>query len=187
MSQKFKLNRSIINRYLLGSVWPIIKAALKEPFEKRIKGKDFFSPEMLLTLTNRINSITPQSPRQWGTMQPDQMLHHLNLATGSALGYFDLPDESYLLSRTLFKWLLVNLLSKQPKGLQLPLNFKITPKDRFDFQYEKQMLLEIIKKACSSKTTTDWGPHPYFGFMSKNDWGRLLTMHIDYHLKQFKA
>jgi hypothetical protein len=171
----------------MGSVWPIIKATLKEPFVKRIKGKDFFSSKTLSALTSRINTITPQSQRQWGTMKPDQMLHHLNLATGSALGYFDLPDESYLLSRTLFKWLLVNVLSEQPKGLQIPLNFKIPPAERFDFEHEKKLLLEIIAKACNSKTTVNWRPHPYFGLMSKNEWGRLLSTHIDYHLKQFGA
>ncbi|WP_418219360.1 DUF1569 domain-containing protein [Chryseobacterium glaciei] len=31
------------------------------------------------------------------------------------------------------------------------------------------------------------GTHPYFGFMGKKEWGRLLTVHIDYHLKQFNA
>ncbi len=187
MPNKTKLKRSIINRYLMGSVWPIIKATLKEPFMKRIKGKDFFSEKMLNALANRVNSITPQSQRQWGTMTPDQMLHHLNLATGSALGYFDLPDESFFLSRTAFKWLLIDLLSEQQKGLQVPLTFKIPPSQHFDFQYEKKLLLEIINKACKSNTTVNWGPHPLFGSMSDKEWGRLFTTHIDYHLKQFAA
>ncbi|MEO6520841.1 MAG: DUF1569 domain-containing protein [Mucilaginibacter sp.] len=185
MSPKAKLKRNIINRYLIASTWPIIKGTLKEPFVKRIKGRDFFSPKMLQTLTSRVNNLSPQSQRQWGTMTPDQMLHHLNLATGSALEYFDLPDESYLLSRTLFKWLLIDVLSVQPKGLQVPLTFKIPPKQHFDFEHEKKLLLEIITKACNSKTTANWGPHPFFGRMSDNKWGRLLTMHIDYHLNQF--
>ncbi len=187
MSSKAKLKRSIINKYLLGSTLPILFAILKEPFLKRIKGKDFFSDKMLQALTSRVNRITPQSERQWGTMTPDQMLHHLNLATGSALGYFDLPDESYLMSRTVSKWLLIDLLSEQPKGLLIPLTFKIPPTEHFDFEYEKKLLLEIINKACNSKTTSNWGPHPLFGSMSDNEWGRLLTMHIDYHLKQFGA
>ncbi|MEP6676196.1 MAG: DUF1569 domain-containing protein [Ferruginibacter sp.] len=154
---------------------------------KRLKGKDFFSQKMLEALINRVNNVTPQSVRQWGTMTADQMLHHLNLATGSALGYFDLPDESYLLSRTVSKWILVDLLSEQPKGLLLPLTFKIPPTQHFEFEYEKKLLIEIINKACNSKTTADWGPHPLFGRMSDNEWGRLLMMHIDYHLKQFAA
>jgi hypothetical protein len=28
------------------------------------------------------------------------MLHHLNLACGGSLGFYDLPDESYLTART---------------------------------------------------------------------------------------
>jgi hypothetical protein len=187
MSQKAKLKRSIINKYLLASTWPIIKATFKEPFMKKIKGNDFFTTTMLQAFSERINTLTPQSQRQWGTMTPDQMLHHLNLATGSALGYFDLPDESYLMSRTISKWILVDLLSEQPKGLQIPLNFKIPPTQHFDFEHEKKLLLEIVDKACNSKTTSGWGPHPLFGVMSHNEWARLLIMHIDYHLKQFAA
>ncbi|MEP6677627.1 MAG: hypothetical protein ABJA78_20875, partial [Ferruginibacter sp.] len=114
---------------------------------KKIKGKDFFTPTMLQAFTERINLLAPKSQRQWGTMTPDQMLHHLNLATGSALGYFDLPDESYLMSRTISKWILVDFLSEQPKGLQIPLNFKIQPTQHFDFEYEKKLLIEIINKA----------------------------------------
>jgi hypothetical protein len=116
--------------------------------------------------------------------QCNRMLHHLNLATGTAVGYCDLPDESYLLSRTLFKWLLVGGFSEQPKGLQ-SINFKIPPTERFDFEHKKSLLLEIINKACSNKTAANWGSHPYFGCMSTNECGGFLTAHIDYHLKQF--
>ena len=187
MVPKATLNRSILNKFLFGSLWPITKAMFKEPFVKGIRGRDFFTPETLSLLTTRINTVSTRSQRQWGTMTPDQMVHHLNLATGSALGYFDLPDESYFLSRTISKWILVDLLSEQPKGLLLPLTFKIAPTEHFDLENEKRLLLEIVTKACSSKTTKDWGPHPLFGRMSDTEWGRLYTVHIDYHLRQFGA
>lgn len=187
MAQKVKLKRSILNKYLLGSSLPILMATLKEPFKKRIKGKDFFTQQMLEDLTRRVNNLSPQSLRQWGTMMPDQMLHHLNLATGGPLGFFDLPDESYLMSRTISKWLLVDFFSEQPKGLLLPLTFKIPATQHFDFEHEKKLFIEIINKACNSKSTDNWGDHPLFGRMSNTEWGRLFTMHIDYHLKQFNA
>ena len=179
--------QDIINKFLVRSTWPIIKALFKEPFVKGVIGKEFFSPRTLSALISRISAISPDSRRQWGTMTPDQMLHHLNLATGSAFGYFTLPNESNVLSQTLFKWLMVDLLSIQPKGLQLPLNFKIPQSERFSFEEEKNLLLEIINKACNSISTVNWSPHPYFGKMTDNQWGRLLTVHIDYHLKQFGA
>jgi hypothetical protein len=58
-------------------------------------------------------------------MEVDQMLHHLNLACGGSQGFYDLPDESYLISRTLFEWILVDWHSEQPVGLRLPTGFKI--------------------------------------------------------------
>jgi len=36
------------------------------------------------------------------------MLHHLNLACGGSLGFYDPPDESYLTARKLFRWILVD-------------------------------------------------------------------------------
>lgn len=108
MQQQNKLKRSIINAQLIDSTLPITLALAKAPFTKGIKGMDFFSTKTLYEFTLRINRITSNSEKQWGTMTPDQMLHHLNLATGSALGYYDLPDKSYLLSRTVFKWILVD-------------------------------------------------------------------------------
>lgn len=49
-------------------------------------------------------------------MSVSQMLHHLNLACGSPLGFYTLPDESYLVSRTLFRWMLVDWFPEQPVG-----------------------------------------------------------------------
>ncbi|MBT2560192.1 DUF1569 domain-containing protein [Pedobacter sp. ISL-68] len=182
---KAKLDRKVINRHLLHSVFPILFATIKQPFVKGIRGKDFFTDEKLQTYITRINGLTSQSGRVWGTMTPAQMLHHLNLATGTALDYFDLPDESFWMSRTTFKFILVDVLSKQPKGLRIPLTFKIPPEEHFDFEKEKKLLIEIISRASKSKNTAAWGPHPLFGKMTDKEWGRLLTMHIDYHLKQF--
>lgn len=187
MAKKEPLLKLVFNKYLLGSMWPIIKATFKKPFIKGIKGKDFFTPEMSEALSKRVKNIFSQSKREWGTMRPDQMLHHLNLATGAALGYFNLPDESYLMSRTISKWMLIDMLSEQPKGLLIPLDFKIPLTEKFDLEQEKNLLLEIIDKASKSKSTSNWGPHPLFGKMTDKEWGRLYQMHIDYHLKQFGA
>ena len=59
-------------------------------------GRLFFTEEKRQEYRQRIESVTPQSPRQWGTMEVDQMLHRLNLACGGSLGFYDLPDESNL-------------------------------------------------------------------------------------------
>ena len=32
-----------------------------------------------------------------------------------------------------------------------------------------------------------WKPHPMFGKMTPKEWGKLLQIHVDYHLRQFAA
>lgn len=165
--------------------WAILKYIPKTLVVKRIYGLDFYRPDTINNFVARVGSIRPDTKRQWGTMEPAQMLHHLNLAVGSGVGFYNLPDESYLLSRTLFRWILVDWFSEQPKGLRLPLNFVIAPSQHFDFDAEQQQLIQIIETAGKARAATDWGPHPMFGIMSYKEWGKLVTMHIDYHLRQF--
>lgn len=103
---------------------------------KQIDGNLFFTEKKRQEYRRRVESVTLNSRRKWGTMEVDQMLHHLNLAFGGSQGFYDLPDESYLISRTLFKWILVDWYSEQPVGLRLPTGFKIPHAQRFEFAYE---------------------------------------------------
>ena len=103
---------------------------------KQVDGMAFLTESKHDEFRNRVLRITPANPRQWGTMNVSQMLHHLNLACGSALGFYKLPDESYLVSRTLFRWILVDWFPEQPVGLRLPKGFKIPHGAEFDFDFE---------------------------------------------------
>jgi hypothetical protein len=154
---------------------------------KQIDGMAFFTESKHDEFRKRVLRIASANPRQWGTMSVSQMLHHLNLASGAALGFYKLPDESYLVSRTVFRWILVDWFPEQPVGLRLPKGFKIPPGAQFDFDFEKQQLLKIVEAAWHARSAGDWDPHPMFGRMSPLEWGKLLQIHLDYHLKQFAA
>ena len=49
---------------------------------KQVDGDLFFTEEKRQEYRRRVESVTPDSQRQWGTMEVEQMLHHLNLACG---------------------------------------------------------------------------------------------------------
>ena len=83
---------------------------------------------------------------------------------------------------TAFYW-----FPEQPLGLRLPKGFKIPHRAEFDFDREKQQLLKIVDAAWHARSPDDSGPHPMFGKMTFSEWGKLLQIHIDYHLKQFVA
>jgi hypothetical protein len=72
-------------------------------------------------------------------------------------------------------------------GLRLPKGFKIPHSQRFEFAYEKAQLLNIVETASHARTDEAWEPHPLFGKMTPRQWGKLLQMHLDYHLRQFAA
>jgi hypothetical protein len=154
---------------------------------QQVEGMTFFAADKQEEFRNRVLRITSNNPRQWGTMSLPQMLHHLNLACGSPLGFYTLPDESYLVSRTLFRWILIDWYPEQAVGLRLPKGFKIPHGAQFDFDLEKTQLLTILDAAWKTKSAADWRPHPMFGKMTLKEWGKLLQIHIDYHLKQFEA
>lgn len=72
-------------------------------------------------------------------------------------------------------------------GLRVPKGFKIPHWQRFDFGYEKTQLLKIVETASHARSDAAWKPHPLFGKMTPCQWGKLLQMHLDYHLRQFAA
>lgn len=103
---------------------------------KQVDGMAFFTESKHDEFRNRVLRVTPAKPRRWGTMSVSQMLHHLNLACGGSLGFYTLPDESYFVSRTVFRWILVDWFPEQPVGLRLPKGFKVPHGAEFDFDFE---------------------------------------------------
>jgi Protein of unknown function (DUF1569) len=154
---------------------------------KQIDANLFFTEEKRQEYRRRVESVTLNSWRKWGTMEVDQMLHHLNLGCGGSQGFYDLPDESYLISRTLFKWIPVDWFPEQPVGLRLSASFKIPRSQRFEFAHEKAQLLKILEADWNARTADAWKPHPMFGKMTPTEWGKLLQIHVEYHLRQFAA
>jgi Protein of unknown function (DUF1569) len=182
---------SFVREFFTSNFWmsglAILKYIPRSFRVKQVDGNAFFTEEKRDEFRNRVLRITAANPRQWGTMTVSQMLHHLNLACGGSLGFYALPDESYPVSRTVFRWILVDWFPEQPIGLRLPKGFKIPHDAQFDFDFEKQQLLKILDAAWRARSAADWGPHPMFGKMTAPEWGKLLQIHIDYHLKQFAA
>jgi hypothetical protein len=53
--------------------------------------KDLFDPGVKKEILDRVNRLTSQSQPQWGKMNVAQMLAHLQMPIGSALGVYTLP------------------------------------------------------------------------------------------------
>jgi Protein of unknown function (DUF1569) len=132
----------------------------------------------------RLDNIKPNAERKWGTMTVSQMLHHLNLAIGSGIGFYDLPDNSNIITRTVNQFMILNVLKKFPMGTETAKPLKVID-DNYDFETEKKLLKEILQKGFQTKTNADWNKHTYFGKMTRKAWGKLIMIHCNHHFQQF--
>src|ERR1700675_3881660 len=123
---------------------------------KQIDGNLVFTEEKRQEYRRRVESMTLNSRRKWGNhgSRPDpspsqpSMRRFARLLTSSR--------RSYLISRTLFKWILVDWYSEQPVGLRLPTGFKIPHAQRFEFAYERGQLLKILEADWNAITAEQW-------------------------------
>ncbi len=139
-------------------------------------------------LRARIQALTPQNTRLWGTMTTEQMLAHCSDQIRIALGELPCKDISSFFSRTFIKWLVLYVLPI-PKGVKTvkELNFAKgggTPPSP-EWETEKNTLLAYLEKLAQSSENLD--PHPAFGALSKTQWAIIAYAHCDYHLRQFSA
>ena len=138
-------------------------------------------------IISRINQLTPEAKGLWGKMNANQMICHCTDGLRGSLGELDnKTDESNFLSRSLVKWLVLNVIAI-PKDVptskrvdQMQDGTKPT-----DFESDRKILLEFIEKMISQTADFAWSPHFKFGAMNRNEWGILSYKHLDHHLKQF--
>ena len=53
------------------------------------------------------------------------------------------------------------------------------------FQDEKRKLIKIINELTQENCTTH--PHPFFGYLTPEQWGKAVYKHLDHHLRQFSG
>ncbi|MBI3137042.1 MAG: DUF1569 domain-containing protein [Sphingobacteriales bacterium] len=146
--------------------------------------KNLFDPAVKQEIINRIHTLTPQSPRQWGKMNVAQMLAHLQQPIEVALGRRTIKGTFFFnLVMPLFK---KTLWDEKPwkKGLPTDATYIMTGESK-DFNTEKAKLLELVSQFNETGITTE--KHPVFGRMTIEQWSKSAWKHIDHHLKQFGA
>jgi len=146
--------------------------------------KNLFDPAVKQEITGRINVLTATTQHQWGKMDVAQMLAHVQVPIGVALGTNSVKGNWLMkLLLPLFK---KNLYDEKPwkQGLPTDQSFIMTGQSR-DFDKEKNQLLDKINRFTESNMINE--KHPVFGKLTKEQWSKATWKHIDHHLKQFGA
>jgi len=147
--------------------------------------------EDVAELAERLSSLHPGSPRQWGRMSCGQMVCHLADAFRAPLG--DHPPSAPRVtwgSRTLVKWLALGTPVPWPRGRARtsPEIDQVagagTPPGVFA---EDVAALVALMQRFVEQDARERPRHPVFGRLSPREWSRWGWAHVDHHLRQFGA
>jgi hypothetical protein len=145
--------------------------------------KTLFESVARAALLSRLDRLTPDAERRFGTMSPGQMLSHLQDSLGVALGRVESKPAPILMANPFTRWLAICVIP-WPKGkLDSPKNqLQSSPGE---FATDRDRLKASIVEFADRGAEGAFGTHEYFGDMPGLRWGQLLHRHVDYHLKQF--
>lgn len=146
--------------------------------------KNLFDKESTAEITNRINALTPDTQRKWGTMNVSQMMAHCCVPLESAIGITHTPR--LLAGRLIGSFIKKMFYGPKPfkKGIPTAPSFVVA--DTRDFQKEKENLLSLINKFHDGgETACTKQPHTFFGKLTPAQWAIGMYKHLDHHLRQF--
>lgn len=149
--------------------------------------KNMLHEKDFLHIEKRIHLLTEQSLRQWGKMNPSEMLAHCADQIRLALGQKEPHEKPTFINRNIAKYIGLWLPRIPIKNLQGPVDmnpqlFGTTPSD---LATEKLNLLNLLIQVRLLPKEAVLLPHPMFGKLSRKQWGRFMYVHIDHHLRQF--
>lgn len=132
-------------------------------------------------LVLRINLLTKNSQAQWGKMNVYQMLKHCALWEEMLLGKTTYRQS--FLGRLFGKMGLKDMLKDEPVKKNLPTvpSFKMTGNG--DVNAAKINWIDLIRE--HSLRTPAGFIHPFFGYLTADQAGRMAYKHADHHLRQF--
>ena len=146
--------------------------------------KNLFDKEPYDEVIQRISKLTPQTQRHWGKMDVAQMMAHCKEAFKVPLSDHKHPR---IFMGLVMGWMMKSkLYNESPWGKNLPTAPNFLIKDSRDFEVEKRELTDLITKF--NKAGPDNAgkfPHPFFGKLTKDQWGKGMYKHLDHHLVQF--
>ncbi|AHG93546.1 protein of unknown function DUF1569 (plasmid) [Gemmatirosa kalamazoonensis] len=147
--------------------------------------RNLFDPDAVAEVQRRLQTLRPDSPRQWGTMTPSQMVVHCARAVEQALGERRPPRA--MIGRVL-GWAIKPLAlgNDAPMRRNSPTMPELVVNEEPDLAAERARLSALIDRfvaAGPAGCTTH--PHGFFGRLTPREWAVLMYKHLDHHLRQF--
>ncbi|SHM69671.1 Protein of unknown function [Cyclobacterium lianum] len=135
-------------------------------------------------LLDRLETLSGDEKPLWGRMSVTEMLHHCNLANQRVLSW-DKPVLPASLKQKITKFVVLKLIPVFPKDVKTAPQFDTKGKiNREAFDREKKLFASCLHEFYRPGASFN-APHPFFGPLDTVEWGHVVWLHVDHHLRQF--
>jgi len=148
--------------------------------------KSLFEKDALDEIVSRLDQLQPAAQRQWGKMDVAQMMAHCSAVLDMASGELILPR--LFIGRLIGPFIKPIYANDKPFSRNNPTDPKLVVSDSRDFFREQGILKSKMRQFNEGgETQCTQHPHPFFGPLTPEQWGRGMYKHLDHHLRQFGA
>lgn len=144
----------------------------------------FISADKEIILT-RIHQLNPAQKPLWGKMNVVQMMEHCCVG-------FDIALEKKILKRSFIGLLFGKIAKQQMLKSQKPFKKNLPTAPEFlefehtNFKPAQQQLIQCIEDFYyAGEQGITKKAHPFFGYLTAQEWSTLLYKHVHHHLTQF--
>ncbi|MFC3418651.1 DUF1569 domain-containing protein [Salinicoccus hispanicus] len=146
--------------------------------------KNIYDASTTHEIIRRIDQLESDTKPQWGQMNAAQMLAHCSVFQDIASG--DETPERSKLGRLVGRFAKPVFYNDKPlpKNMSTVPGMLITEEKSFDTEKDrlKEKTLTFQQKGPEKCTRH---PHPFFGRLTPQQWGKGIYKHLDHHLRQF--
>lgn len=135
---------------------------------------------------DRINRLTPETQRKWGTMSVDQVLAHMNVAYETIYEPQKHQKPNFIAGFLLKNFVKPKVVNEIPYKQNIPTAPMFLIKGDKDFEIEKKRLIGFIQKTQQLGREAFEGKKSHsFGKLTAQEWNNMLAKHLNHHLNQF--
>ncbi len=140
-------------------------------------------PEVYASIRRRIESLRPDTPRQWGKMSIDQMLWHVNVSMREAVGDYQPRIKPIPIPKPVLRWMVLHL----PWGKGARTREDMYAVSTHDLDQQKAETLALVDRIYQKPLASAWPESVSMGRMSGKHWSQLTARHLDHHMRQFSS
>lgn len=140
-----------------------------------------------MQIIKRIAKLSENNERLWGKMTCGEMVCHCTDQIKMALGEINCKTiMPAFIGKIMFFLIMAGMPTPKGKVETAPeLKQGVGGTKPNSFNKDSDLLKNYVNDFDKLYLTGIKNPHPAFGKLSKNEWGKLIYSHLNHHLSQF--